>query len=220
MAEAFADPMSLEAALPPGTTVVRRLTVELQNRGSAELVWQAAPFELGAVEPAGGAVAPGSTVAIEVRLSADGFAEGEHAATLVLATNDPARPSIEIPVLVHARSVELSAFAVDFTPKYADRTGTVEVTLRLPTGEDPRRVLVNTVVLHGVAAEPSPVRLLDLDHDGTLELVLQFDAARLLERLPPGVTVPVRILGEVDRRTWFHGETFVKGVAVLGGGRR
>jgi len=216
-AEARVEPASVEAALPPQSDRVQIKTVRLSNVGQAALTWSALPFELGGVDPVGGTVAPGASVDIDLRLSAAGRDAGDYVSALVLETNDPDRPRIEIPVTLHVRQIELEFFGLNFRPKQA--AGMAEAALQLPWGNASRDVVLSTVSIHGLTAEPEPVQRADTNGDGIDELILYFDAGQLLETLPQGNVVEVMITGEVADRAWFRGSTFVRGVAEVDPGR-
>ncbi len=212
-------PDAVTAALPPDDDRIKTKYVALKNVGEGALDWSATQASFAAALPLGGTLAPGEEVAIEVSFSSAGLDAGEHLSSMTLTTSDPDRPTIEVPLTLHASLVELRTFEVDPSPKYATRPGTVEVSFPGPEGYDPRQLDVSTVSLHGVPAEAAPVVFQDLDRDGVPEIILQFDAAALAAALPADRQVEVRLEGEIRDRTWFEGMRAMRGAAHVGGER-
>ncbi|NIR40443.1 MAG: hypothetical protein GWO22_32275, partial [Actinobacteria bacterium] len=104
-------------------------------------------------------------------------------------------------------------FSVDFSPKFAHRDGTVEVALQLPDHHDPKKVLLSTVTLEGVPALDEPVYYHDMNRDGHMEAILQFDLRSFLAALPDVDVIPVTLTGEVEDTVWFTRVEFLRGVA-------
>ncbi|MDT7857687.1 M43 family zinc metalloprotease [Rubrivirga sp. S365] len=143
------------ASLPPiarvGTEPVRvvalegervEVAVELVNEGGAALTYSvgAAPPWVAAVEPAEGTLAPGGAAGLVVTVSTEGLdvpagqREREVAGALSIATNDPLRPAVEVP-LVAVVSERPDAFAVG-NPYPNPGRGRITVPLAFPDDAD------------------------------------------------------------------------------------
>ena len=218
VAEIARDP--IVAALPPDSPIEKTRTLSLGNSGAAALNWSAAPHAFIEVEPAAGVVMPGAFAQVTMVLRAAGLAAGDHVAPLVLLTDDPTAQRIEIPVTLHVGEIEPEEFQIDFSPRYATVADTVEISLQLPAGLDPADVVIESVVLFdsggsgGLAPLPGQVSFHDLNLDGVMELILQFDLEAFEESQPRDAEsqTPIPIIGEVEDRTWFRGSTWPRGV--------
>ncbi|MBM4119041.1 DUF4091 domain-containing protein, partial [bacterium] len=99
-----ATPAALAVALPLGGAGSDSL--RLANTGGASLSWQAevedaggaAPAWLRLRAPAYGLLAPGEWTRLVVDVDAAGLAEGTHQAHVVIESNDPVTPHLELPV--------------------------------------------------------------------------------------------------------------------------
>ncbi len=214
-ARAVVAPVELVAALPPRSDRTRTKSLVLTNPGGRPLDWEVEPLDGVTTVPAGGRLPAGDSVELGVRFSSRALGEGEHRRTLVLRTSDPDRPEIAVPTVLYAREVELDRMSVDFTPRHAEREGTVEVALQLPQPLDPREIRLASVTLSGVAADLLPIHYLDTDGDHVPELVLQFDRAALERYLATADELSVTVTGEVRDVTWFTGTQHLRGVADL-----
>ena len=78
-----------------------------------------------------------------------------------------------------------------------------------------RAVAVNSARLHRSGA-PGVIQVAfhDLNLDGVIELIVQFDLADFENNLPRDADpqTPIEITGEVEDRTWFRGVTWPRGV--------
>lgn len=205
----------VEAALPPGSDLLKLRSLRLANVGQADLHWNSLAHAFADVQPAAGVVAAGGAVDLTVRLSAADLAAGDHTAPLLLETDDPNHARIEIPLLLHVGEVRPDRFEIDFTPRFATVGDTVEVSLQLPAGLDPAEVVVESIALFDqLAPLAGQVAFHDLDLDGILELIVQFDREAFEERLPRDgdPQASVSITGEVEDRTWFRGIAWPRGV--------
>ena len=102
-ASATVDPASFDEMLAPDNLLVVGIT--LGNVGDADLdysssiVYQGGPgTDWLTVKPPLGVVAPAGSAELDVLLDATGLAEDDYWADIVLATNDPANPTLTIPV--------------------------------------------------------------------------------------------------------------------------
>ncbi len=86
------SPRAVEAAVGPGETVTRTLT--LQNEGFAPLTWSlTGPLPpWAALEPVAGEVPAGGEVSLALALRAEGLTPALHKATLTFTWNDPFAP--------------------------------------------------------------------------------------------------------------------------------
>ena len=102
-ASATIDPASIDDTLAPDDVVMT--SVNLGNVGDADLdhstsvTYQDGPGTGWlSVTPSSGTVAPQGTVRLDIELDATGLAEDGYTADIIVATNDPANPTITIPV--------------------------------------------------------------------------------------------------------------------------
>jgi hypothetical protein len=147
-------------------------------------------------------------------------ASGALSGQLELLSDDPARPRVTLELSGTAtdplEQIELDFFGLDFSPKRPGTAGLVEAALQLPPGFASRDVVLTSVSIHGLPALPAPVVHADTNADGVDELVLYFDAERLLETLPRSSIVEIVVTGEVLDRALFRGSTVVRGVSEIG----
>jgi len=100
-ASATCDPDFLEDVLAPDDVVIAG--VDLGNEGDADLEFSASidchggPTWL-SVKPSSGVVVPMASATLDVTFDATGLAEDDYAADINITTNDPANPTITIPV--------------------------------------------------------------------------------------------------------------------------
>ncbi|MCD4690850.1 S8 family serine peptidase [bacterium] len=102
-ASATVDPALIEEIVAPDDVALTG--INLGNDGDAALEHSASIQYQGgpgtgwlSVKPASGTVAPQGSVQLDVVLDATGLAEDDYTADIVLTTNDPAHPTITIPV--------------------------------------------------------------------------------------------------------------------------
>ena len=176
-------------------------------------------LELGSVSPSGGTVAPGADVEVSVTFASSELDEGDYQSTLTIDSNSTDGP-IELPLTLHVRQTVLQHVEVDFSPRYADSDGTIEVSVELDTAYDPHNVMISSVTLNGcMLADSSPVNYVDLNRNGVLELILQFDEETFNEcmpRNPPDGIHIVTVEGEVQDEAWFTGTAYLRGVVQVG----
>ncbi|MFH1220343.1 MAG: FlgD immunoglobulin-like domain containing protein [Candidatus Eisenbacteria bacterium] len=80
--------------------------------------------------------------------------------------------------------------------------------IELPEGYDPSQVDVSTVILNEtVAAEMRPAEVGDHDRDGIQDLMLKFSRSAILEALPCGGEVEVRLTGKVGSGCFIGADT-------------
>lgn len=102
-ASATVDPASVDEVLAPDDLLVVGIT--LGNVGDADLDYSSSIQYQGgpgtgwlSVKPTSGVVAPEGSALLNVVMDATGLAEDDYWADIVLATNDPANPTLTIPV--------------------------------------------------------------------------------------------------------------------------
>jgi hypothetical protein len=229
-ADPGAGPCSFEAILDPGGGILfqyralprspEHATVGIQNdlrdegvtvvsnraylhEGLAVLLTPPAPWM--ALEPDAGVLPAGGFAVITVGLDASDLPDGDHAAQIRFATNDPARSVVGSDVLFHVGLTE--AASTEFNPGTVNLQSngrTVRARIELPPDLDPRQVVLGSVrLMDSVVAIPDSSRVGDSNRNGVPDLTLQFDRAAAEAVLPEGETVPVRIVGEVRDRAWF-----------------
>jgi subtilisin family serine protease/DNA-binding beta-propeller fold protein YncE len=105
------EPVALQATLPAGRSAALPLLV--RNAAGGRLAWNAMAAAAGtaatpdplvglvAIDPPAGKVAAGDGQAIRVLVATRGLAAGDHQAAIVFTSDDPARPSVTLPVSVH-----------------------------------------------------------------------------------------------------------------------
>lgn len=176
-------------------------------------------LELGNVSPLSGTLEPGAFVDLEVTFASADLDEGDYASTLTIDSNASGGP-IELPLTLHVRETALEHIEVDFTPRFTDRTDTVEVSLELAPGYDPHDVLVSSMSLNDcMPAESHPVSYADLDRDGIPELIVQFLDETFddcLPRNPPDGVHIVTLTGEIEDQAWFTGTAYLRGIVQIG----
>jgi hypothetical protein len=195
------DPTAVAASLKPGRTAARSvtirntgngpLTVALTGEGDCDL-----PDDVPwlAVNPTSGTISPGGSAPVQVGLDSTGQSPGTLAATLCVASNDPAHPVVEVTVTLTVLDlptavvtpVELAvtqpAGTITGTPLTIGNAGTAPLVWSL--GEAP--VAVDGVAL--AAFDPERQRLLRegvlLVPDTNVDGVSAFDPAtgEMLER--------------------------------------
>lgn len=166
------------------------------------------------VTPGSGVLRPGERAALALALDASGLEDGDHAARLRFATNDPARPVIGSDLLLHVGLRE--AVDADFNPRTLNLESngrTVRARVELPPDLDPREVVLASVrLMDTVPALADSLRVQDLNRNGVPDLDLRFDRDAAAAVLSEGDLVPVRIVGEVRDRTWFVARDTVRAI--------
>jgi subtilisin family serine protease len=162
--------------------------------------------------PSGGTLAAGGTTAITVALNAAGLEDGLHEGRIDIASNDPYRPAITVPVSLKVGLV--APTYLNFDPdalNLAAMGTTVKMVIELPPAYDPHDIVVGSVRLNDtVPALPSPIAYSDENGNGIQELVVRFDRQAVEATLGQGSSVPVTIQGEVLDTAWFRGTTTVR----------
>jgi hypothetical protein len=80
--------------------------------------------------------------------------------------------------------------------------------IELPSGYDPHDIDPSTVTLNEtVQAETSPTAVADYDQDGIADRMVKFSRSAVIEILPPGEQVEVRICGQVADGTFAGTDT-------------
>jgi hypothetical protein len=80
--------------------------------------------------------------------------------------------------------------------------------IELPSGYDPHDIDQSTVILNEtVQAETSPTAVADYDQDGIADRMVKFSRSAVIEILPPGEQVEVRICGQVANGTFAGTDT-------------
>jgi len=159
--------------------------------------------------PTGGTLAAGASTTLTVDLNAAGLEDGLHEGRIDIASNDPYRPAITVPVSLMVGLVEPTYF--NFDPdaiNLAAMGTTIKVVIELPPAYDPHDIVIGSILLNDtVPAQPSPIAYSDENGNGIQELVVKFNRQAVEATLGQGSSVPVTIQGEVLDTTWFRGTT-------------
>jgi len=102
------EPTSINVTLETGEETSRTLTIF--NTGSADLVWNLDPTVVSwlNISPTSGTVVPDGSVELTLSFDASGLALGNYATNVVVTSNDPDEPRVEIPVnLLVAKKIYL-----------------------------------------------------------------------------------------------------------------
>ena len=217
-------PAAIATALPPAST--RTKTVSISNPGGSPLQWSigAMPSWVGA-SPAQGTLDAGAGGTIDLVLKSDGLADGPHAGSVAIDTNDPRAPETDLPVSLDVGLV--AAVYLAMTPRTinaASHGQSVRVSVELPPGLDPRAVdpcsvrLLGTVAVPGCPAAPRPGTVFFTDEwpaggDGIEEMVLVFDRQALVTALGGRNPQSIPIEGEVTDVQWWSGLIAVRTTA-------
>ena len=137
------------------------------------------------VQPAAGTVPAGSSMSLDVLFDATELADGDHAGSLRITSNDPDEPRVDVPCRFHV-GVADATFDVDPNHLNPSSEGNwVAADLELGPGLDPLDIALPTLMLQRavpVDAE-GPISYRDEDEDGSLEVRCKFDRADLLAHL-------------------------------------
>lgn len=92
------QPEAVTKTVPPGSTGTA--VVQVRNTGTASLSWTVTPPAVAwlAVAPQSGAVAPGAGVSLTLDFDATVLPNGVYTTALLIASNDPDRPTVTAPV--------------------------------------------------------------------------------------------------------------------------
>jgi subtilisin family serine protease len=206
-----ASPSSFGTALPPGGSRTKGMTV--LNTGRSDLNWSAGlTFPSGSVSPASGTVPAGGGQDVAVVLDATGLADGLHAGSVEVSSNDPHTPVLTVRVTLNVGVVAPTYFDCDPDVLNLLSSGnTITCVVELPAGLDPRGIRLSSVLLNdAVPPLPRPVSYGDADGDGIEEIEVKFDRSAVEAILPVGDSVPVCVQGEVEDVQWWRGCTAIR----------
>jgi hypothetical protein len=164
------------------------------------------------VSPEMGVVPAGECTSLDVGLNSTGLEDGDHEATLTVASNDPFNSPIDVPVLLHVGYTDLDYIDVEPNTLNLSSNGrTIRAALQLPPMYDPQNIVIDTVSIGGqLYANPAPISYEDNNGDGVMELIVKFDRATFEAMVPEGDNVPVTVTGEVMDETWFIGTDYIR----------
>jgi hypothetical protein len=187
-----------------------RFSVPVSGDSSAALV-PASPRWISA-DPASATIPAGSSMALDVVFNAADLPDGDHAGNLVISSNDPDEPAVEVPCRFHVGVVG-ATFELDpnsLMPRSQGRW--VSTDLELGSGHDPHAIVLSTLRLQRAVpvATDGPISYHDDDQDGLPQARYKFDRASLHDLLAEGDQVPVEVIGEVENVTWFQGIDMVR----------
>ena len=133
-ARVAAEGLAVEVVETTGATVV----FSLSNEGQLPLTFATGPEQWPAyvtdVSPRSGVVGPGESAEVTVTADAQALAPGAYADALTLDTNDPARPTVAVPLpfTILARPAALAAGPIYPNPG----SGLVTIPIELPAATD------------------------------------------------------------------------------------
>jgi len=162
------------------------------------------------LDPGAGAVSPRGSVNIQAGIVTTGVGTGRYGTTLLLHSNDPVRPVVEVPIELRVLAA-VTATAMKISPSTLQtRTGgkQVQAFVELPAALDPTRVVLSSVRFQGTVPS-TQMRIGDFDGNGIPDLSFLFDRASVVAALPPGDPVDVTVTGEVQDVALFTGHATV-----------
>ncbi|MCX8052280.1 MAG: choice-of-anchor D domain-containing protein, partial [Armatimonadetes bacterium] len=125
------DPASLTQSLELGTTAQQ--IVNLTNTGHSTLTFQVTTLAgWVSVAPNSGQVEPGTTLQLTVIFNAAGVGLGSYNTLIRISSNDPAHPTIDVPVAMEVWGLPRLVVApstVDFGTVFVNTTGTRQLTI-------------------------------------------------------------------------------------------
>jgi hypothetical protein len=164
------------------------------------------------VSPKEGVVPAGNSMTLSATVHPSGMAEGLYDGTIVIASNDPYKPLVSVPVQMVVRMVE--ATYVDLVPNtlnLSSRGKWITGHIELPAEFHPADVVVSTVLLeHTVPADPDHWGIGDVNENGVEDLMVRFSRSDVEAVLPEGDSVPVTIVGEIEDKAWFTGADTIR----------
>jgi hypothetical protein len=166
------------------------------------------------LDPTNGVIPPGGFTDIQLDFSSVELHENDYAALVSINSNDPATPTIDVPVAFHVKEVELDHVDIDPNTLNLSSNGkTIRALLQLPPEYDPHEVIVTSVSINGeLFANPAPVSFEDETGDGVEELALKFDRETFDQLVPEGIDVPLTVTGEVEDTVWFTGTDTIRAI--------
>jgi hypothetical protein len=166
------------------------------------------------LDPTSGTIPAGGHQDVMVTLDATGLEDGVHEGRIDLASNDPYRPLVQVPVTLNVGLTPITY--LDFDPDVLNLNAMgqmVRVVIELPEDWDPHAIDVGSIRLNDVVpALPAPVAYTDENANGIEEIVVRFDRAAVEAVLPEGDSVLIAIQGEIPGETWFRGTTTVRAI--------
>ena len=163
--------------------------------------------------PTSGTVPAGGSQEVTVTLDSTGLAEGLHESTIHVESNDPATPSVQVPVRLNVGLI--APTWTEFDPEVLNLRSNgkfVTMTVELPPDLDPQLIRRSSVMLNDAvpAVESPPPEFGDRDHDQVVDVAFKFDRLAVESILPEGQEVPVSIQGEVEDVQWWRGVDTVR----------
>jgi hypothetical protein len=184
-------------------------TASNQLFGNQVFDWLATPPFL-SVSPDNGVLAVGQCTNLTVTMDASELEAGEYAAQIRLASNDPATPSLGVPVFFHVGSIAVADIDVD--PDVINLAGGAWITafVELPTGYAPEDIVLSTVLCNGVPARNQSSSIGDFNANGIPDRQFKFPLAGVAETLTPGDSAEVTVLGEIEDTIFFTGTEYLQ----------
>jgi len=122
----------LRVELATGDVTVAAAGIGAPFGGGLELVYAECQVEFLAVAPASGSVAASGSAEVTARFDAQGQSPGDHAAEIVVRSNDPVQPEIIVPALLRVTSapdLRVSSTQLDFGSIYLGGSVTLNLSI-------------------------------------------------------------------------------------------
>jgi hypothetical protein len=179
-------------------------TASNQLFGNQVFDWLATPAWL-SVEPRSGALAPGGCTALTVTMDAAELEAGDYFAAIGLASNDPATPELDVPVVFHVGSIAVAD--IDVNPDVINLNGSwITAQIELPAGYAPEDIVLATVRMNGVPASTQASTIGDFNANGIPDRQFKFPLSQVAATFPADEdSVEVTVLGEIEDTIFFVG---------------
>jgi len=162
--------------------------------------------------PLAGLVPPGGCAQIALEMDAADLEPGTYSAPLHLTTNDPSNPTLGCNVLLHVGQVDAASADLEPNTLNLDSNGRfVSCFVELPSGLDPHRVVLSSVLLQGsIPTSQNELRIGDYNLNSIPDLQFLFDRTAVEAILPESPAVQLAVTGEVENTTYFVARDIIR----------